>query len=87
MCARESIGTSSMLMLIHWAVTWVRMFRREVGAKLSVISGSGTGPGCVVHDQLLKQYKSGVGFPTSLKKTKCESLVLEINVSPWTVID
>jgi hypothetical protein len=33
-------------------------------------NGSGTGPGCVVHAQLLKLPKSGVGFPMSLQKKK-----------------
>ena len=56
---REAIGVSSRLRFIHRVVTLARMLP-TLDLSRKKRGGNGTGPGCVVHAQLLKlQKKSG----------------------------
>ena len=84
MCVCESIGTSSMVRLIHRAVVSVRMLP-TLDLK-AARGGSGAGPRCAAHAQLLKLQKA-VGFPTILQKQNVHKLTVKEDTEALATAD
>ena len=71
-CVREATGVSSMFRLIRRDVTLTRILSTldliDLSGRRNRRGGNGTGPGCVVHDQLLEVEKKAVSFLMNLQK-------------------